>query len=64
MSNYNDAIRELGLNPDDPDHLDKLQGETEDYFDRELTQEDIDILLSDDPTAEQLQAIEDDQRTD
>lgn len=25
--NYNDMIRDMGYNPDDPDHLDQMQGD-------------------------------------
>lgn len=61
MDNYNDMARELGYDPSDPDHVDRMQ---EDFATNELevvglTEEDIKLLQSEEPTDDQLLEIED-----
>lgn len=63
MDNYNDMARELGYDPTDPEHIEKMQ---EDFAHDELdiaglTEEELSILQGEEPTDSELDEIEDEQ---
>ena len=55
MDNYNDMVRELGYDPTDPDHIEKMQEDfaTDELIAVGLTEEDL-ALLQGEPTDYEL----------
>ena len=61
MDNYNDMARELGYDPTDPEHIEKMQEAfaTDELLVVGLTEEDLAILQSNEPT--DIELVEDDE---
>jgi len=61
MDNYNDMARELGYDPTDPAHIEKMQEAfaTDELVVCGLTEEDLAILQASEPGAAEL--VEDDE---
>lgn len=60
---YSDMVRELGFDPTDPDHVEKMQ-ESFAHDELELvglSEEDLTLLQSLEPTEKELKEIEDEQ---
>jgi len=56
MDNYNDMARELGYDPTDPEHIEKMQEAfaTDELLVVGLSDEDLAILQADEPGAAEL----------
>ena len=56
MDNYNDMVRELGFDPTDPEHIEKMQEAfaTDELEVFGLTEEDLAILQAAEPGAADL----------
>jgi len=61
--NYNDLAREMGYDPTDPDHVEKMQDDFAGKDDGVVTLNDkeLDLLTSDEPSDDQLDEIENEQ---
>lgn len=61
MDNYNDMARELGYDPSDPEHIEKMQDDfaSDELVNVGLTEADLELLNHEEPTKEDLEDIED-----